>query len=51
MAVWAGQGTTFVRFPLEPRDNRKRKWTKKGTENGGNRRSRQKKGEKGEDGR
>ena len=21
MTVWAGQGTTFVRCPLEPRDN------------------------------
>ena len=23
-AVWAGQGTTFVRCPLEPRDSRKK---------------------------
>ena len=30
MVVWAGQGTTFVRCPLEPRDNRESKWRRKG---------------------
>ena len=36
-SVWAGQGTTSVRCPLEPQDSRKRQKKGKVTEERGNR--------------
>ena len=46
MVIWEDEGTAFGRCPLEPRDNRERKWRRKGKqkkEGGGKRGSRQKK--------